>query len=248
MAKKVTASEMDAIEVVKHATISEAISAFSAEVPSFVKDTQAYQYKYVTLDSIIAAIMPVLRKHGLSFIQQNNYDVATNSISVKTTIYLAGTDQSISSQVGSVIYKLDRMNEYQSMGSAITYFRRYDLSTVLGLISETDTDGSAGADKGKQIAADRAKANNTYGQPSAIVAKQAAKPSAKPAATPATPADKPAAQPATTGKPELVESDPKWASIIDYIKQGGKITDLAKRYTISDAIIKVIDDAVKAKK
>jgi hypothetical protein len=34
------------------------------------------------------------------------------------------------------------MNEYQSFGSGITYYRRYALSAALGLVTDKDTDAS----------------------------------------------------------------------------------------------------------
>ena len=36
------------------------------------------------------------------------------------------------------------MNEYQSYGSGVTYYRRYALSSMLGLVTDKDTD-AAGA-------------------------------------------------------------------------------------------------------
>jgi hypothetical protein len=38
------------------------------------------------------------------------------------------------------------MNTYQSVGSAITYFRRYSLSSFVGIASEKDEDA-----KGEQV-------------------------------------------------------------------------------------------------
>ena len=34
------------------------------------------------------------------------------------------------------------MNEYQSYGSGVTYYRRYALSSMLGLVTDKDTDAS----------------------------------------------------------------------------------------------------------
>jgi hypothetical protein len=39
------------------------------------------------------------------------------------------------------------MNMYQSIGSAITYFRRYSLSSFVGIASEEDRDASTSDDK-----------------------------------------------------------------------------------------------------
>jgi hypothetical protein len=34
------------------------------------------------------------------------------------------------------------MNDYQAYGSGVTYFRRYALSSMLGLVTDKDTDAS----------------------------------------------------------------------------------------------------------
>jgi ERF superfamily. len=41
----------------------------------------------------------------------------------------------------SVIKGFEGMNKAQAIGSLITYFRRYALSSMLGLVTDKDTDG-----------------------------------------------------------------------------------------------------------
>src|SRR5699024_2235267 len=38
--------------------------------------------------------------------------------------------------------KLKGMNDFQVLGSAITYLRRYALSSILGIVSDADNDGA----------------------------------------------------------------------------------------------------------
>jgi hypothetical protein len=38
--------------------------------------------------------------------------------------------------------QLKGMNDYQSFGSGITYYRRYCLSTILGIVTDKDTDAA----------------------------------------------------------------------------------------------------------
>jgi len=49
------------------------------------------------------------------------------------------------------IAELKGMNLYQSVGSAVTYIRRYDMSTLLGLLSEKDDDGGTGKQTKKVV-------------------------------------------------------------------------------------------------
>ena len=51
------------------------------------------------------------------------------------------------------------MNDFQVLGSAITYVRRYSLSTILGLVTDKDTDGS-GDQEGKKPDKKESQTNN----------------------------------------------------------------------------------------
>ncbi len=51
--------------------------------------------------------------------------------------------------------QLKGMNDYQSFGSGVTYFRRYCLSSILGLVTDKDTDAS-----GEQIKPKKPKIEN----------------------------------------------------------------------------------------
>ena len=48
------------------------------------------------------------------------------------------------------------MNTFQVMGSAITYYRRYTLSTMLGLVTDKDADASGEQVKSKPVLSDPA--------------------------------------------------------------------------------------------
>jgi hypothetical protein len=47
------------------------------------------------------------------------------------------------------------MNDFQSFGSGVTYFRRYCLSAILGLVTDKDTDAS-----GEQVKTKKPKIDN----------------------------------------------------------------------------------------
>lgn len=49
------------------------------------------------------------------------------------------------------------MNEFQVLGSAITYIRRYALSSILGIVTDKDTDAS-----GDQVKKPEGKVTNEY--------------------------------------------------------------------------------------
>lgn len=114
-----------------------ALANFQQEVPVILKDTQAYGYKYADLPEIFKVINPLLKKHGIGFAQP----IEGNSI--KTIIFHIESGETLESitEIPQNV-ELKGMNSFQVLGSAITYIRRYALSSILGLITDKDTDAS----------------------------------------------------------------------------------------------------------
>jgi DNA helicase HerA-like ATPase len=83
----------------------------------------------------------LLSEHGLGFYQ------LLDGENLKTTLFHIESGESIESTV-KINYdvNLNSMNAYQVAGSAITYFRRYSLSCILGLITDKDIDA-----KGEEV-------------------------------------------------------------------------------------------------
>jgi len=114
-----------------------AIAAFQQEVPVIHKGTQGYGYSYADLPTILSIINPLMAKHGLGFTQM------MTEIGLETTIFHCASGEKISSiaQIPQGV-TLKGMNDFQVLGSAITYMRRYALSSALGLVTDKDTDAS----------------------------------------------------------------------------------------------------------
>lgn len=116
------------------------LAAFQQEVPVIHKGTQGFGYSYADLPAIFEKINPLLAKHGLGFTQLLNSKDGINYI--VTVIFHVETGESIESQTIIPQVTLKGMNDYQSFGSGVTYFRRYALSSSLGLVTDKDTDAS----------------------------------------------------------------------------------------------------------
>ena len=116
----------------------EAFIAAQAEFPHIGKDKSAdmgnYSYKYADLGSILDAVLPVLKEHGLALSQSAvNVD---GKVGVETRIY--GHDHT--ETFGPLV--LPGGNTAQGYGSAITYARRYALCAALGISPDEDDDGA----------------------------------------------------------------------------------------------------------
>lgn len=114
-----------------------ALANFQQEVPVIHKGTQGYGYSYADLPAIFEVINPLLKKNGLGFTQ------LMETKTIKTIVFhieSAETLESITDIPQNV--SLAKMNEFQVLGSAITYIRRYALSSALGLVTDKDTDAT----------------------------------------------------------------------------------------------------------
>ncbi len=121
--------------------IYKAIADFQQEVPVIFKEDDGYNYKYATLKTIYEMINPLLKKHGLGFYQ------AVNGTNIKTVVFHVESAETIESDTAIPQgVQLNKMNDFQVLGSAITYLRRYTLSSLLGLVTDKDEDMA-----GKQV-------------------------------------------------------------------------------------------------
>lgn len=125
--------------------IFKSLSAFQKECPVIHKGTQGYGYSYADLPAIFEVINPILEKHGLGFTQ------LICEKSVKTILFHTESGETIESntEIPQGV-SLAKMNEFQVLGSAITYIRRYALSSMLGIITDKDTD-AYGEQKSNQV-------------------------------------------------------------------------------------------------
>lgn len=118
------------------------LAKFQQEVPVILKDTTGYGYKYTDLPAIFKVINPLMKSCGLGFYQ------AVNDTSIKTVIFHIASGESIESNTAIPQgVTLKGMNDFQVLGSAITYIRRYALSSLLGLVTDKDTDASGEQEK-----------------------------------------------------------------------------------------------------
>jgi len=121
-----------------------ALAAFQQEVPAIHKGTEGYGYSYADLATILEVVNPLMAKHNLGFTQ------LLDGQTLKTIIFHTATGETLESVVEIPQgVTLKGMNDFQVLGSAITYMRRYSLSSILGLVTDTDTD-AAGEQTGKK--------------------------------------------------------------------------------------------------
>lgn len=115
--------------------IFKSLAAFQQECPVIHKGSSGYGYSYAGLPEIFAVINPLLNKHGLGFTQ------LVQDAAIETVLFHVESGETIKSMTNIPQgVQLSKMNEFQVAGSAITYYRRYALSSMLGIITDKDTD------------------------------------------------------------------------------------------------------------
>lgn len=113
------------------------------EVPNFSTDETAIAgkrtYKYLSLATLLKNIKPIFEKHGIAFSQKVTFDSTGDGRQTLGTVETIIFDENEQQTVCE--YPFFVTGDPQQVGSAITYARRYSLTTVLGIFPDKDDDG-----------------------------------------------------------------------------------------------------------
>jgi hypothetical protein len=130
------------MQMTETAGLYEALANAQAEIknPEKTHDVSfsGRSYKYADLADTLAAILPVFSKHGLSIMQPTR--IEGEQLVVSTVITHKNGDAVTSDYPVCAI-----QNDHQKMGAAMSYARRYALSSLCGVTGEFDSDGAGAA-------------------------------------------------------------------------------------------------------
>lgn len=98
-----------------------------------------FKSNYADLPAILDVVEPALQENGLALLQP----IVSDTV-VTTFIHESGQFVSIEGQ--SLVAA--KQNDPQAMGSAITYARRYSLSSALSINADKDDDGEKAMNRG----------------------------------------------------------------------------------------------------
>lgn len=123
--------------------LAKALVAFQKELPTVGKDKTAtvptktggsYKYTYTDLATLTHTVIPLLTKHGLTFI--------TTPRATESGYELVGRLMHVSGEfIEGALPVYGRAA--QEIGSSLTYNRRYLLGAMTGVVTEDDEDGQA---------------------------------------------------------------------------------------------------------
>lgn len=111
-----------------------------------------FKSKYFDINSLLAEVKPILNKHDLVLLQPLTH--IDGKLAIRTTIVskdkqtkpTPDSQDQISSEIISNVCPIPDLGDPQKQGSAITYFRRYALQSLLALEAEDD-DGNTATNK-----------------------------------------------------------------------------------------------------
>ena len=97
----------------------------------------SYEYHYADLSAVFDSVREALAKNGLAVTQRT---IVNGGLTLETRL-LHSAGQWI-----AATYPLPSGGRAQEMGSALTYAKRYSLSSMLGIAAEDDDDGADAAE------------------------------------------------------------------------------------------------------
>lgn len=139
-------------EAAVHANLATALAAFQADLPSVAKGNTAkvptkaggsYSYDYADLTDVSAAILPALAKQGLAWLTA--LDTADDgNIVLRWELMHGASNEQVSGKV-----PVGRAGQdWQTLGGAVTYARRYCLVAATGVAPGGDDNDGADARAG----------------------------------------------------------------------------------------------------
>jgi hypothetical protein len=138
-------------------SLASALLAFQSEAKTLPKDKTgkvqmksggSYEYRYTDLHTIVETITPLLAKHGLTWTTRptGTHEAPTLTYELLWEGQPEPEDQGgiwREAIAGEMPLFLPEQPTSQTLGSAITYARRYALTAVLNLVADEDDDGQA---------------------------------------------------------------------------------------------------------
>lgn len=146
---------------------AKALAKFQASLPQIDLDgtNPHFKSKYATLGNVTKIVLPKLSENGFVFTTGSHVENGTLILDAKL-LHSSGEYETASFPITET--------QPQKVGSAVTYYRRYALASLTGVVADADDDGNATAQQA----------------PAPLRNAQARKTSPKPTGAPSTARDK----------------------------------------------------------
>jgi hypothetical protein len=102
-----------------------------------------FKNKYVSLNAVLEGVLPVLQKHNILLTQWPDEIHGQPGLVTKLTWVSGDKTDTLEAVTPLVLAKATP----QEFGSALTYFRRYAILSILGLVGDEDDDAEVASPK-----------------------------------------------------------------------------------------------------
>lgn len=117
---------------------AKALAKFQAALPQIDLDgtNPHFKSKYATLGNVTKIVLPALAENGFVFTAGSHVENGTLILDAKL-LHSSGEYETASFPITET--------QPQKVGSAVTYYRRYALASLTGVVADADDDGNATA-------------------------------------------------------------------------------------------------------
>jgi hypothetical protein len=120
-----------------NANVTEALIKVQANLAPLKANATSHHGKFANLGGVMSLLQPHLENHKLAIIQRP-VDSPTGSCKLETILRHQPTGKEI-----TITIPMQRQNDPQAFGAAMTYGRRYALLCLFGMVTEDDNADSA---------------------------------------------------------------------------------------------------------
>lgn len=132
---------MSETKAIPNDPFAEALAAAQAEMKNapLNRENPHFRSRYADLAAIRDATIPILAKHGLALLQRTEC--------TSDGFFLITEMRHVSGAVVQSVWPLPQSDKPQTVGSALTYARRYTWAAMCGIAAEEDDDDGNAAQK-----------------------------------------------------------------------------------------------------
>jgi len=117
--------------------LAQALIKFQAELPDITLDAENphFRSKFASLPNITRVVLPKLAALGIAFVATPRVTEEGTFIMEASLIHESGERESASFPITAT--------DPQKVGSSVSYYRRYALASLTGIVADADDDGNA---------------------------------------------------------------------------------------------------------
>lgn len=117
--------------------LAQALIKFQAELPDITLDAENphFRSKFASLPNITRVVLPKLAALGIAFVATPRVTEEGTFVMEASLIHESGERESASFPITAT--------DPQKVGSAVSYYRRYALASLTGIVADADDDGNA---------------------------------------------------------------------------------------------------------